>query len=204
MAAGYTITLPDNDDNHVTKNKLMDTITMMLAGRVAEELVIKDISTGASNDIQRASSIARKMVTEWGMSPIGTIYLVNDHEVFLGSDFGTSHSYSENMAGKVDGEVSVILNECYKRASEILTENRALLDAMVRLLFERSTIFADEVDMLYNGKSAEEILAAMDAKEKAEAEERAKAKSKVSDLIVKEKFVSPEGELQDSAYDNND
>lgn len=83
QAAGYTITRPVNDDNHVTRGKLMDEIAMMLAGRVAEEIVIEDITTGASNDIQRASAIARKMVTEWGMSPLGTIYLGNpEHEVF--------------------------------------------------------------------------------------------------------------------------
>ena len=179
MAAGYTITRPDSDDSHVTQNKLLDTITMMLGGRVAEELVIKDISTGASNDIQRASGIARKMVTEWGMSPLGTIYLGAEQEVFLGRDFGVSHSFSEEMAGKVDEQVKSILDTCYKKATEILTANRRILDDMVKLLYKKSTIFSEEVDMLFDGKSADEIIAVME-------EESKKAKVAASNLIIPE------------------
>lgn len=158
MAAGYTITRPTNDDNHVTRGKLMDEIAMMLAGRVAEEIVIKDISTGASNDIQRASTIARKMVTEWGMSPLGTIYLGNpEHEVFLGRDFN-QQGMSPETAAKVDAEMKNILDECYAIATKIITENRELLDNMVKILFEKETIFKEEVDMLFEGKTPEEII----------------------------------------------
>lgn len=106
MAAGYTITLPENDDNHMTKGKLLDDIAMMLGGRAAEEIVIQDISTGASNDIQRATQLARKMVTEWGMSDsIGNMYLGSSEEVFLGRDYQSHLNYSEEVAAKIDEEV---------------------------------------------------------------------------------------------------
>ena len=158
QAAGYTITRPVNDDNHVTRGKLMDEIAMMLAGRVAEEIVIEDITTGASNDIQRASSIARKMVTEWGMSPLGTIYLGNpEHEVFLGRDFN-QQAMSPETAAKVDAEMKSILDECYATAKNILSEHRELLDNMVKVLFAKETIFQNEVDMLFEGKSPEDII----------------------------------------------
>jgi cell division protease FtsH len=163
MAAGYTITLPENDDSHVTLNKLNDTITMMLGGRAAEEIVIQDISTGASNDIQRASSIARKMVTEWGMSKkLGNIYLGASQEVFLGRDFRTQLSYSDNIAYEIDQEVRGILNECYKRALETIRQYRDVLDKMVKVLYEKETIYSHEVDMLFNGKSVAEVIASDD------------------------------------------
>ena len=115
QAAGYTLTRPETDDSHVTKNKLNDTIAMMLGGRAAEEIVIKDISTGASNDIERASSIARRMVVEWGMSDvIGNMFLGADKEVFLGKDYGTAHNYSEDMAGKIDTEIKSIIDKNYE------------------------------------------------------------------------------------------
>lgn len=166
MAAGYTITRPENDDNHVTRGKLMDEIAMMLAGRVAEEIVIKDITTGASNDIQRASSIARKMVTEWGMSPLGTIYLGNpEHEVFLGRDFN-QQGMSPETAAKVDAEMKSILDECYETARKIISDHRELLDNMVKVLFAKETIFQHEVDMLLEGKSPEEIIRLSNEEEK--------------------------------------
>lgn len=158
QAAGYTITLPENDNNHVTKNKLLDTITMMLGGRAAEEIVIQDVSTGASNDIERATGVAKRMVTEWGMSELGTMFLGADKEVFLGRDYGTSHSYSEEMASKIDGQVQKIISACYDRAKQILLDNRAILDTMVRLLYAKNTIFEDEVNMIFEGKTYQEIL----------------------------------------------
>lgn len=170
QAAGYTITLPENDNNHVTKNKLLDTITMMLGGRAAEEIVIQDVSTGASNDIERATGVAKRMVTEWGMSELGTMFLGADKEVFLGRDYGTSHSYSEEMASKIDGQVQKIISACYDRAKQILLDNRAILDTMVRLLYAKNTIFEDEVNMIFEGKTYQEILDKM-----AETEEKIKS-----------------------------
>ena len=167
MAAGYTITLPETDDSHVTRNKLLDTIAMMLGGRAAEELVIQDISTGASNDIQRASGLARKMVTEWGMSEkIGNMYLGASEEVFLGRDYQTQLNYSDDVAAQIDVEVKKILDAQYKVAIETIKANREVLDKMVRVLFEKETIYEDEVDMLFEGKSVEDILQATANKEK--------------------------------------
>ena len=159
MAAGYTITLPESDDSHVTRNKLLDTIAMMLGGRAAEEIVIKDISTGASNDIQRASGLARKMVTEWGMSEtLGNMYLGASEEVFLGRDYQTQLNYSDEVAAKIDAETKKILDAQYKVALDTIKNNREVLDKMVRILFEKETIYEDEVDMLFEGKSVEEII----------------------------------------------
>ena len=159
MAAGYTLTRPETDDSHVTKNKLLDNICMMLGGRAAEAIVIKDISTGASNDIQRASSIARSMVTEWGMSDvIGNIYLGSDHEVFIGKTYGQHSDVSENMSGIVDGEIKKIIDEAYTRALGILESHRDIMEKMVALLYEKETIFKEEVDALFDGASVEEIL----------------------------------------------
>ncbi len=158
QAAGYTITLPVNDDNHMTKQKLLDNITMLLAGRAAEEIVIKDISTGASNDIQRASKIARKMVTEWGMSEdIGTMYLGASEEVFLGRDYQTQLNYSDEVAAKIDEEVKRILDEQYEKALTILKENRRVMDDMVKVLYEKETIFEEEIDRLFDDPTTPEI-----------------------------------------------
>lgn len=158
MAAGYTLTRPETDDSHVTCRKLNDMIAMMLGGRAAEEIVIHDISTGASNDIQRASGIARSMVTEWGMSKtLGNIFLGGSGEVFLGRDYGQHNTYSENMAGVIDDEIKKIIDANYEIALKLLRENRTILDNMVKVLFEKETIYTDEVNMLFEGKSAEEI-----------------------------------------------
>ncbi|MBO7390201.1 MAG: ATP-dependent zinc metalloprotease FtsH [Clostridia bacterium] len=159
MAAGYTLTRPDSDDSHVTKNKLLDNICMMLGGRAAEQIVIQDISTGASNDIQRASSIARSMVTEWGMSDvIGNMYLGSDHEIFIGKTYGQHSDVSENMSGVVDSEIKKIIDHQYTRALEILGKHRDVMEKMVRLLYEKETIFKDEVEALFEGASVESIL----------------------------------------------
>ncbi len=156
MAAGYTITLPETDDNHMTKGKLLDNIAMLLAGRAAEEIVIKDVSTGASNDIQRASKLARKMVTEWGMSEtLGNMYLGASEEVFLGRDYQSQLSYSDEVAAKIDEEVRKILDAQYKVALDILKENRPIMDAMVKALYEKETIYEDEIDALFGEESAD-------------------------------------------------
>lgn len=159
MAAGYTITLPENDDNHMTKGKLLDSIAMMLGGRAAEEIVIKDISTGASNDIQRATQLARKMVTEWGMSDsIGNMYLGSSEEVFLGRDYQTHLNYSEEVAAKIDEEVKTIIDTQYQVALNILKENRPIMDAMVKALYEKETIYEDEINALFGEETHGESL----------------------------------------------
>lgn len=203
MAAGYTLTRPENDDNHVTRNKLMDLITMMLGGRAAEEIVIKDITTGASNDIERASNIAKKMVTQWGMSKaIGNMYLGGDKEVFLGRDYGTTHSYSDDLGGVIDKEIKKILDDCYKRALEILQNNRQVMDNMVKVLFEKDTIYTEEVNMLFDGKSADEVIAYID--EKQAKKESYKRTEQVKVNIVPEQKVDAFENAEDTGNAQND
>ena len=167
QAAGYTMTRPDTDDNHLTKAKLLDDIVMTLGGRVAEELIIKDISAGASGDIQAVSKRARLMVTEWGMSEkVGPISYASDKEIFIGRDMASHVTYSEQVAAIIDEEVRLIIDSSLQKARELLKKNKNLLDNMARLLVERETIFSEEVDMLMEGKSVEEIMAFMDENER--------------------------------------
>lgn len=150
QAGGFTISLPATDDAYMTKKKLLDRITELLGGRAAEEIVIHDISTGASNDIQRASQIARKMVTEWGMSDsIGNMYLGASEEVFLGRDYQQQLNYSEEVAAKIDEEIKTIIDNQYQVALSILRENRSIMDEMVKALYEKETIYEDEIDALF-------------------------------------------------------
>ncbi len=158
MAAGYTMSRPDNDDNHMGKNKLNDMIAMMMGGRLSEELFMKDISTGASNDIEKATNIARKMVTSWGMSEkFGFMSFASEGEVFVGRDYQEKKSYSEETAHLIDSEVKKILDTNYARAKEILTKNSDKVKQMAELLLEKDTIYKDEVDMIMQGKSNDEI-----------------------------------------------
>jgi cell division protease FtsH len=205
MAAGYTITLPENDDNHVTKNHLLDQIADLMAGRAAEAIVIHDVSTGASNDIQRASVIARKMITEWGMSDVlGAVFLGTSQEVFLGRDFQTQLNYSESVATLIDKEVKKIIDENYARALEILNNHREIMDNMVKLLYERETIYREEVELLFEGKSAAEVVEILEADEKRRtaAGQSARHAFAASDLIVKEPAAPAEKNME--AKDNAD
>jgi cell division protease FtsH len=166
VAAGYTMTRPDNDNNHIEKSKLLDDIVMTLGGRVAEELVIKDISAGASNDISVVTSRARKMVTEWGMSDkIGPVNYGGGDQVFIGRDMQTKSTYSEELAKTIDMEIENIIKTAHKRATELLKANKKILDNMARVLIERETIYQDEVDMIMEDKTAQEIMEIMEAKE---------------------------------------
>ncbi len=163
-AAGYTMTRPDNDDNHMTKNKLNDFICMALGGRIAEELVIKDITTGASNDLERITEIAKKMVTEWGMSDkLGLVtYGSNSQTVFLGKDMETHNTYSEETAKLIDEEMHSIIDREHERGMILLTEHRSILDNMARVLIEKETIYTEEVDLLMEGKSYSEVIQYME------------------------------------------
>lgn len=166
-AGGYTLTINDKDERHITKEKLLQTLSMMLGGRAAEEIMLKDITTGASNDMQRATQIARKMVTEWGMSSkIGLMSLGNENEVFIGRDYQKQASYSEQIAGQIDEEVKEIIDTAYNRAKAIITKNKNILTSLVELLEKKETIYSEEFDDLFKGKSVEDIIAEIDAKEK--------------------------------------
>lgn len=161
------MTRPDNDNNYETKAKLLDRITEYLGGRVAEELVIKNISSGAVGDIKSLTQIAHVMVTELGMSDrIGPLFYGSEGEVFVGRSYQTQHSYSDEIANTIDEEVRSIVDSCHKRATDILTEKLPVLHNMARVLFERETIHNEEVQMLMDGKSAEEVIAYIDEQAK--------------------------------------
>ncbi len=202
QAAGYTMTRPDNDDNHLTKAKLLDDIVMTLGGRVAEELIIKDISAGASGDIQMVTKRARLMVTEWGMSEkVGTISYGSDKEVFIGRDMASHVSYSEQTAALIDQEIKEIIDNGLQKARKLLAENKRLLDNMARLLVERETIFTEEVDMLMDGKSVEEIKQFMDENEHTLSQNPFERKSAKS-VIVPENKDKSENSLEDNSQEN--
>ena len=151
-AAGYTMPLPEKDEMFNTKGKMLQDIVVGLGGRVAEELVLDDITTGASQDIKQATALAKSMVTKFGMSEeLGLINYDNDSdEVFVGRDFGhTSRGYGEEVAGKIDREVKRIIDECYQKAKDIIEEHRDVLDACAELLLEKEKITGEEFEALF-------------------------------------------------------
>lgn len=158
-AGGYTMSLPTEDRNYMTRTHLLHEVTMMLGGRVAEEIVLGEISTGASNDIERATKTIRQMVTRWGMSDeLGTIAFGEDQEqVFLGRDLGHSRNYSEAIAFSIDKEVKRIMDECHKRAHDLLNEHRDKLDAVAMALQEREVLNAFEFQGVMDGKPLDQI-----------------------------------------------
>ena len=177
MAAGYTMSRPDSDDNHMGKLKLNDEIAMMMGGRLSEELFMDDISTGASNDIKRATEVARKMVTLWGMSDkFGFMSFGSEEEIFVGRDYQSKNDYSESVAAQIDAEVKKILDYNYARAKKILQDNKKYVKEMAELLLEKDTIYKEEVDMILAGKSKQEIIDYMDEQEKIRREKEQKAR----------------------------
>ncbi len=147
MALGLTWTMPDADKVHVSKNQLISTIAMALGGRAAEEVVFQDITTGASNDLEKVTSIARRIVTAYGMNEkLGPItYGKRNEHVFMGRDFGTERDYGEEVATIIDREVKLIVDSQYEYAKSLLTENRDVLDAVVKVLLEKETLDDKEV-----------------------------------------------------------
>ena len=151
MAAGYTIALPEFDQTLISKNKMIAEIIGLLGGRASEEIVFNDITSGAANDIERVTKLARKMVTRLGMSPdLGPMaYGKNDELVFLGKEFGEQRDYSEAVAEKIDQEVLNLVTEAYKRAKKILTKHRKKLDEVANRLLEVETISRKEFDKIF-------------------------------------------------------
>ena len=166
-AAGYTMTRPDSDDMDISYNKLIDDLCMTLGGRAAEEIVIKNITAGAAGDLQRVSNIARRMVTQWGMSEkLGLVAYDNDQPVFVGMEYGNqSRGYSQETAAAIDNEVRRLIGEAHERALKLLQENRSILDNMSRVLVEKETIYTEEVEMLMKGASYKEVIEAMEKAE---------------------------------------
>lgn len=159
MALGLTQTLPEKDAVSFTKSQAENWIAFAFGGRAAEELIFGDYTTGAANDIERATEMARKMVCEWGMSPLGPLaYEKGDSQPFLGMGYGNkSKNYSESKAEEIDAEITKIIITGYERAKEILVKRRDALDKITQALLEYETIDGNEVDMLVNGAAVSEI-----------------------------------------------
>lgn len=176
-ALGYTLNPPVEDRYSVYKNQLKEEITVLLGGRSAEEIIFGDVSGGASNDIQRATEIARNMVTKLGMSEVlGTIHFGGEHssdEVFLGRDFNTTQNYSDKTAAIIDEEIKKIIDEAHKKAVDTLLANRDKLDIIVEYLLRNEVMDGDEFEMLMNGASVEEVEAKTEERRKKSAEENA-------------------------------
>ena len=160
MAGGYTMPLPGEDRMYMTKMMMEQEIISLLGGRAAEELVIKDITTGASNDIERATSMARDMVTKYGMSELlGPIQFGGDNdEVFIGRDWGHARNYGEGVAATIDQEVNRIVTDAYREAKRLLQENMEMLHATAKLLVEKEKVTGDEFRSLFDQKVRNEVL----------------------------------------------
>lgn len=155
-ALGYTMVLPDEDKYSTTRNQLLDQLAYSLGGRAAEELIFHDPSTGASNDIEKATALARAMVTQYGMTEaIGAIKLGSDSsEPFMGRDYGHQRDYSENVAAVVDGEIRKLIENAHQEAFDILEANRTILDEMVLQLLEKETLNKEEIAEIFAKVSA--------------------------------------------------
>ena len=208
MAGGYTSSRPVNDDRSLTKNKLNDMLVSFMGGRVAEEIALGEIQAGACSDIERATNIARKMVTEWGMSPkFGFMGFATGGQVFIGRDYQEKNIYSEKLAGEIDDEIKKILDENYKRTQKIIKDNIEFVHTLAKLLLEKETVYKEEVDMVLAGKTVEEIVKIMNKKEKTRIakekkqkainEQQAKLKElqiklKTSEVFLKHGIISAE------------
>ncbi len=193
MAGGFTMYQPEHDEMHLMKSKMLDDIVGLLGGRVAEKIIFNDISTGASNDIERASEQARKMVTRYGMSEkLGPIaFGQNNDEVFLGKDYNHMRNYSEAVASQIDDEVEKIILNAYKQTEDILTEHIDKLHAVALELVKREKLTGDEFKRIMNGEELEPLFADEDKEEKktdAEMDSDAKTESeaKSDEAVVPE------------------
>ena len=207
QAGGFTMSLPLEDRYFQTENDMMNTIMHLLGGRVAEALTLDDISTGASNDIQRATQIARDMVTKYGFSEnIGPVNYSDSEDVFLGRDFNKTKAYSEGVATEIDAEVRRIIQEAYKRTEKILEDNRDKLEVVAKALIRVETLDGDQFEALYTGQIDDEQLE-QQVREKEEEIRRQNAKEAAeSEKIRKEEEARLQEELAkfDTDYLNED
>ncbi len=178
QALGYTITLPTEDKFMVKKKEILDKLSHMLAGRVAEEIRFDDITTGASNDLQRATETARRMITQYGMSEnLGPLTFGHDPgQPFLGRDYGMGQEYSDETAEKIDVEIRRVVDEAYETATAILTAHREELDKISLLLIEKETIDKEQFEALVGGQDPEEVFKAADEAKAQKAAESARVK----------------------------
>ncbi len=187
FAGGYTMQRPENDNSYMTYNHLVDEIAVCMGGRIAEELIFGDITTGASSDIMQASKIARGMVFNYGMSKkLGFLSLNSQEQVFIGRDYQSRSDYSEKLAAEADDEVKEILDDNYARAKKILKDNINFLKEMATLLLEQETIYTEEVDLLAQGMTASEISKTMkERRQKQKEKEEAIRKQKAEEERLK-------------------
>ena len=171
MAGGYTMSLPEQDKSFVSKKEMEENIVTLLGGRVAEQLVLEDISTGASNDLERATSTARSMVTRYGFSEkLGPVVYGNDqNEVFLGRDLGSSKDYSDRVAGEIDDEVRSIIEKAYQQATAILNSHMDQLHLLAKYLIIHEKIERDDFETLMQGKMDPKLLEETTATEETDA-----------------------------------
>ena len=160
MAGGFTMSLPEHDKSYVSKTEMKENIVTLLGGRVAEKLILEDISTGAANDIERATAIARNMVTKYGFSDkLGPmVYGTDQNEVFLGRDFNSSKNYSENVAAEIDAEMREIIEEGYERAKDLLEQNMDQLHLLAKYLMKYEKIDDVDFEKLMKGELDESVL----------------------------------------------
>jgi len=157
-AGGFTIPLPEDDRNFMTKRELLDRVSALLGGRVAEAIFLDDISTGAQNDLERATRIVRAMITEYGMSEkLGPLTLgqKHDEQVFLGRDISRQRNYSESVAAEIDEEVSSMVDQCYRKAETLLKEHADAVERIVKALKEHETLNADQIKKILQGEELE-------------------------------------------------
>ena len=196
-AGGFTMSLPKEDRYYATKKGMFNDIVGLLGGRVAEQLTLDDISTGASNDIMRATEIARDMVTKYGFSEkIGTVNYSSGEEVFLGNDFTTHKNYSEDVARSIDEEIRNLIDQAYQKATEILTENKEILERVANALLLVETIDGEQFEDLYTGKITAEDLKTNVDKEKEEKAARDAEESAERERIRKEEEEKLKEELK--------
>lgn len=173
-AGGFTLSLPSKELDNMSRNQLLQRTSMMLGGHAAERLIFHDVYTGAQSDLQHATSTCRAMVTRFGMSDkIGTIYLDSDQEVFVGASFGHSREYSEELAAKVDAEVSELLKSCYQTAMDTLTQHQDKLNGLAELLIERETLSRGEFVAFMEGRPLPEKSKSEPAQEQTQQDETA-------------------------------
>ncbi len=213
-AGGYTLST-DDDSTVYFKKKLLSKIQMLLGGITAEKLYVGDISTGASNDLKRATNIARRMVTEWGMSSeVGMVYCGSEDEVFIGKSYQERMPYSEDQAAKIDAEVKKIIDFCSKETEKILTKNKNILLTMADVLIEKETIYAEEVDMIIAGKSKKEVIKYIESKDKKvekreenteniQNNEKTEIKKEEKDLVEKLLKTAEERQKQNETQDSD-
>ncbi len=183
-ALGYTLSIPDEDKVLNSLSEMKDELAVFMGGRVAEEIFCDDVTTGASNDLERASKMARAIVTQYGMSPLGTqVFGQPNHEVFLGRDYGNTQDYSEETARRIDEEVAKIMKEAHDRAHKILAEHADQMDLMASVLLERETVEGEACEALLENKWDEYLAREDDIIAAKEAEEAA-ARAKDAELLA--------------------